>query len=66
MKKKLATALSLVLLTSLLFAKTVTDIDLSNAPYTEGMTENPYGDKIMYQDVTINTKDLIPSEWRRL
>ncbi|ADN09889.1 hypothetical protein [Sulfurimonas autotrophica] len=57
MKKNLATVLTLVLFTSILIAKTVTDINLSNAPYTEGMTENTYGDKIMYQDVTINTKD---------
>lgn len=47
--------LSLCLLTSALFAKTVTTIDLSTPAV--GTTENEYGDRIMYQDVTINTKD---------
>ena len=55
MKKTLL--LGLFLLTSALFAKTVTDINVSQSPYTEGTTENEYGDKIMYQDVTITTKD---------
>jgi hypothetical protein len=44
-------------MTSLLYAKTMTDIDLTKAPYTEGMTDNAYGEKIMYQDVVITTKD---------
>ena len=57
MKKTLLLLLSLSLLTPAFFAKTVTDINLSNAPYADGAIENKYGDKIMYQDVTINTKD---------
>ena len=57
MKKTLLLLLSLSLLTPAFFAKTVTDINLSNAPYANGATENEYGDKIMYQDVTINTNN---------
>ena len=57
MKKTLLLLLSLSLLTPAFFAKTVTDINLSNAPYADGAIENKYGDKIMYQDVTINTKN---------
>jgi len=57
MKKILSMLLSPVLVTSLLYAKTMTDINFTNVPYTDGVNENAYGDKIMYQDVLINTKD---------
>jgi hypothetical protein len=57
MRKTLLILLSSTLFASIISAKTVTDINLSNAPYTQGAAENEYGDKIMYQDVTINTKD---------
>ncbi len=64
--KKTLLVLSIPLLTSALFAKTVTEVDLGNAPYTQGQSENEYGDKIMYQDVTINTKNFkIDNLWGR-
>ena len=64
--KKTLLVLSIPLLTSALFAKTVTEIDLGNTPYTQGASENEYGDKIMYQDVTINTKNFkIDNLWSK-
>jgi len=52
--------------TTLLYAKTTTSIDLTKAPYTEEIIENEYGDKIMYQDIIINTQDFkVQNFWKR-
>jgi len=56
----------LLLLLTALFAKTTTTVDLSQAPYTEGEKENAYGDKIMYQDITIDTQNFtVQNFWKR-
>jgi len=53
------------LLLTTLFAKTTTSIDFTTPPYTEDVLENEYGDKIMYQDITINTKDFkVQNFWK--
>jgi len=48
--------LSLFVLTLVLSAKTTTDVTLQT-PYEEGQVQNDYGDKIMYQNVKINTQN---------
>ncbi len=48
--------LSLFVLTLVLSAKTTTNVTLQT-PYEEGQVQNDYGDKIMYQNVKINTQN---------
>jgi len=55
MKKIIFLSLYL-LLTLTLSAKTTSNVTFAT-PYEEGMTQNEYGDKIMYQNVKINTQD---------
>jgi hypothetical protein len=46
--------------------QTTSDVDLSGTPYTRGKKQNEYGDKTMYHDVSINTKNFkIDNFWSR-
>ncbi|WP_457750244.1 hypothetical protein [Sulfurimonas sp.] len=56
MKKSVFILLTLSIFTLLLTAKTTSSVEFQT-PYEDGMTQNEYGDKIMYQDVKINTQD---------